>query len=418
MDTNLNPNVALVKTKSDILINKRVFVTFYMIVALLLFSTPYSSFEWYSPFKYVNWVIYASSILYFVTKIRSFISLMSKNKLLLLFLCLVPINISIAYNTPVTLMYNFKLLGITFFSMYLCHKLSIKDWFKIQLYFFGVFGLLSLLAILFFPAIGIHSDIPHAGAWRGLGAHKNTFGTLSILAILIFVISFNSNKSHRLVKLFFISLYTLFIIMSGSRTAMVVLAILLLFLLIKGTYSWLKKESHYLALSAFVFMLLFTLIAIAAVIMNLETILNAMGRDITLTGRSDIYDFSVEMVKQKLFFGYGYGSFWNSGFKSMISDMMGFNLGSSHSGILDTLLDFGLVGLSLIILMCLRNILNITKLIRTSAEPIFIWSLVFYIFILMNNITDSRLLNTLSIFWVMFTTTSLIVVKELLNKKK
>jgi O-antigen ligase len=96
------------------------------------------------------------------------------------------------------------------------------------------------------------------------------------------------------------------------------------------------------------------LLAVAIIVASLlfdplEVILGGLGRDVTLTGRTDIWR-QVLRVDINPFIGVGYSSFWQSERAASVSDALGFYflLKEAHNGYLEVYLNSGLTGLGLL----------------------------------------------------------------------
>ena len=72
---------------------------------------------------------------------------------------------------------------------------------------------------------------------------------------------------------------------------------------------------------------------------NLSAVSSTMGRDETLTGRTDTWAELVPVAKQRLLTGVGFGSFWTTARRDY------YEMSYGHNGYLDTLLELGAVGL-------------------------------------------------------------------------
>lgn len=79
---------------------------------------------------------------------------------------------------------------------------------------------------------------------------------------------------------------------------------------------------------------------------------DGLGRDATLTGRTEIWaDLLPAMMRQPIT-GHGFGGFWSDATKAA------HNIGEAHSGYLDLLLELGFIGLflfSMFLLSCFRK---------------------------------------------------------------
>jgi len=90
----------------------------------------------------------------------------------------------------------------------------------------------------------------------------------------------------------------------------------------------------------------------AVIVMGGQSIFfNALGRDSSLTGRTDIWSTVIPLAMNPVF-GAGFESFWNAASQMLrnLPDVYQFgNLNSAHNGYIDVYLNLGLIGLGLVI---------------------------------------------------------------------
>jgi len=92
-----------------------------------------------------------------------------------------------------------------------------------------------------------------------------------------------------------------------------------------------------------------TVLAVAAVFFDLfSVIVNMLGRESTLTGRTELWPLLLSMDFNPIF-GTGYESFWLGQRLLYVWDIYGIKLQEAHNGYLEVYLHLGLVGLFLLI---------------------------------------------------------------------
>jgi exopolysaccharide production protein ExoQ len=125
-----------------------------------------------------------------------------------------------------------------------------------------------------------------------------------------------------------------------------------------------------------VHMLCLGIVLVGGLIMLLggqSVVTSALGRDSTLSGRTDIWKASIAAADNPLF-GTGYESFWNANAPKVarILTQLGFldmsNLVSAHNGYLEVYLDMGLVGLSLIAFILISGYRSAGEAFRRNRQ--------------------------------------------------
>jgi O-antigen ligase len=235
------------------------------------------------------------------------------------------------------------------------------DYFKIVL---SIYLPLTLLSILLIPG-ATQWEFP---AWRGLAPHKNMLGQFSLISLIIWTYAAREQSiKKKTVALLFLILSFIFLIGSKSTTAYFTFASLifvaglifsekLLASPVKGIFSFVIVFSF---LGIF-----FSIIYLAPDL--LESLLKTFGKDLTFTGRTDLWASVFELTKKRLLFGYGFGGFWvaNSPMLEKIFAEQMWLPNQSHLGYLDILTETGLVGFILFILIvisCFKQFLTLRK---------------------------------------------------------
>ena len=99
----------------------------------------------------------------------------------------------------------------------------------------------------------------------------------------------------------------------------------------------------------------------AVLLLAPDLVFQMLGRDATLTGRTDIWLILVEYIEQRPVLGYGYGAFWapDSAPANWVRDMLQWDAPSAHNGWLEVTMALGLIGLALLsldfIVTCVRS---------------------------------------------------------------
>lgn len=108
-----------------------------------------------------------------------------------------------------------------------------------------------------------------------------------------------------------------------------------------------------------------------------------LGRDSTLTGRTQIWRALVPYAQKKLIFGHGFGGFWTTSLVEQISI-------SSHNGYLDTILHLGLIGLIGFSIFLVSFILKCYKLMGSAWDITILFISIIFMF-LIHNISETSL---------------------------
>jgi O-antigen ligase len=264
---------------------------------------------------------------------------------------------------------------------------------------FAVMTLMSLVLGAAFPSMGRMTEI-FPGAWRGLWVEKNTFGALMAIAALTFAAAalFHPRRS-----LFWWAMAALAIVLLGlstSRTAIVALVFggagLGLTLLIRRGPA---------AAIAAIWIAGVGLIGLAVLITVFPDMLfAALGKDATLTGRTEIWAEVWRLIKQKPLLGYGYDAVWTDksvwGPLPWVTKHLQFTPSHAHNSWLEQWLGLGYVGLAAWTMLYVSVMTKAVWSVFNSRGALLAFP--FLIVYSLMSLTESVTLQYNDIHWVLF----------------
>ena len=139
-----------------------------------------------------------------------------------------------------------------------------------------------------------------------------------------------------------------------------------------------------------------------------EQLLDYLGKDENLTGRAVIWSFVWSNIVQRPLLGFGYYSFWRGqdGPSADYWQATGSPIFHSHNAFLDNLVEMGAVGLVLLIIVLGVAIGKAWRLMRSGQAPIDTWPFLFLVFLVSSSLTETGMLRTNHILWIIFTSLS------------
>lgn len=138
---------------------------------------------------------------------------------------------------------------------------------------------------------------------------------------------------------------------------------------------------------------------------NLEFVLSSMGKDITLTGRTDIWAAVIEKIRERPLLGYGYSGFWlgeNSESVDVLQNIEWEGAPNAHNGLLDLWIDLGFLGVSVFLLGFLMSYIRGLRWLRLTKSVEALWVLEFLPFMLIDSQDASNILGQNDIFWALY----------------
>jgi exopolysaccharide production protein ExoQ len=122
-----------------------------------------------------------------------------------------------------------------------------------------------------------------------------------------------------------------------------------------------------------------------------------LGRDLTLTTRTDVWPMLIGM-NDNVFFGEGFSSFWSGPRLDVIYEQ--FSIIQAHNGFLDTYLNGGLVGVALMVAMLISAVVAINRDVEQGDEFSSIRFACLAV-VLISNLTESSF-NKMGMLWFAF----------------
>ena len=234
---------------------------------------------------------------------------------------------------------------------------------------------LTILSVIFIPE-AVQYD---SSAWRGLTITKNNLGQIALFSILVWltVISYHRKKAINIIHYAMLGMALVCFIGSRSTTALLVGAFLAgtAILLYLGRNIAIPSLSHYYAvIILFTSLFLIGFVTVTEPVL-LRSVLGLFGKDLTFTGRIDLWERVLSMTQDRLFLGWGLGGFWvmDSAHLAPLFKEFVWIPNQAHQGYLDILNQTGVVGLALLLLMSIQYILNLPRL---KKREIWKWFLI------------------------------------------
>jgi len=282
--------------------------------------------------------------------------------------------------------------GIYFGSRYqLPRQVRLLGWALI------ILAVLSAACAVLLPQYGIDQQL-HRGDWRGILGQKNLLG--KAMAVGMIVLWTAKRVLPRVVRMAGLSLCAVVMLMSGSRAAPVVLAALLLLV---PAYRILRARLTTMVPLTIVLLTMSAGLAFMAV-GNSSLLLASLGRDATLTRRTEIWTAVWTAISSHMALGYGFSSFWAGfhGESARVAARLGFVARHAHNGFLDLWLELGIAGLFLFVAGYLQAVSNGGKLVRMSHDPLATWPLQYLAFVLLYDLAEGPILRQNNLYWALY----------------
>ncbi|MGL5808070.1 MAG: O-antigen ligase family protein [Xenococcaceae cyanobacterium] len=345
-------------------------------------------------------LIYLIILVLLVFRWQTCLSLALKNPFIWLLATLTVVSCLWSEWPEVSLRKGIVTLQTTYFGLYFASRYTLKEQLKLLVWAMAIVVIVSTLFSAAFPGVAIEVG-GNAGALRGPFAQKNPFARLMVLAAIAFFVEALSNRRLKFLLWGLIGLSALLIVLANSKTALVLSIVL--FLLVPLYRGLRQRTTLVIPLSIATIIIAGSL---AVMLMgNWENIAQFLGKDASLSGRTDLWEISLEKVFERPWFGYGYQSFWMENGEASyvwqaIAKLQGdYKPPHAHNGFINISLDLGSVGLGLFLLIIAITYGRSLVYLRSGKTTLEIWPIIYTTFFFMYNHSEDTIIAPSSIFW-------------------
>lgn len=295
--------------------------------------------------------------------------------------------------------------GLAFSALVAIFAISFSSWPELRrtlvLVMTGLVAITGLLA-LFAPGYAFHGTqefyYMHAGLLKGSYTHKNSLGAALTLALVV-IACLGRETLGRALWVAAIALALGLIVLTGSAKSFVTVPAALLI----GWQLVRVRSVLHLSLGAAYLSLLAGVALAFGGFAPLATVLaEGLGRDVTLSGRTLIWQTAIDYTLRSGHWlaGGGFGAAWEAGLGEYSQQQISFNAGHPHNGFIAIFADLGGLGLALALAAATKILLAGVRTADALAERRFV--LVALVMILVTNTAGTTLPVPVSMTWFLF----------------
>lgn len=264
---------------------------------------------------------------------------------------------------------------------------------------FAVLAVICFFMSLAVPSIGVMHEL-FPGAWRGVWADKNAMGGIMTLGFAILAAAAMLNPTRAKIWWPFAALAVLLVIMSTSKTSLVSVILALgglMFVAIVRRGPALSVATSWLAVLGLV-------AAMSVALFASDMVFKALGKDATLTGRTEIWAAAMHQIEKRPWTGYGYSAIYDDesrwGPRAKIVKEAGWKPHHSHNTWIEQWLGLGIFGLAAWGMCFLQTvILAVVSIYRDKGAYLAVPFLIVYG---LTSLTESVAVNYNDFRWVIF----------------
>jgi exopolysaccharide production protein ExoQ len=135
-----------------------------------------------------------------------------------------------------------------------------------------------------------------------------------------------------------------------------------------------------------------------------ELLFDLVGKDATLTGRTDIWAIASRLAEARPTLGYGYDAFWTPGGPAaFIHQGVEWEMGSAHNSWLELKLALGMVGVAALVFHLVFGVIATGR--RLWSGPEVYWAVPLLVSMAVISLTESIFLSGRSLTWILYVAT-------------
>lgn len=249
---------------------------------------------------------------------------------------------------------------VTAFALYLVLRYELREIIVLAAVAHLVGGALNLSWVFAFPHVGIATSPP---GWSGIFLHKNALGLQSPWNILLMLTAASAAPRHRFLFRAGAVLQLVLMVGSQSKTALVASSFAAVLLPVFHALRTRRTLPGAVLTGFFGSGLLTAAVATA----NLGRITEALGKDLTFTGRIPLWESLIPAALQRPALGYGFEAFFNGPFSPAHEtwiEIGGWTAPHAHNAALEIVLELGVFALAVYLALFTRAVFRAVRHLR------------------------------------------------------
>jgi exopolysaccharide production protein ExoQ len=248
----------------------------------------------------------------------------------------------------------------------------------------GVLAAISLLLLFSFPSEAIGGS---DGDFHGVFPHKNINGEVMAVGVLAGLHGVRTG-GRKLRHIMIIAICALAGILCKSATALVTILAFFSLHIVGSLY---VRGGARRAISFFLMFILTS--TVIFILTNRDMLFSLLDKDPSLTGRTELWPYVIDAIMRRPLLGWGFAAFWSplNPYSMEISDLVRWTVPEAHNGLLQALLDVGLIGTVLLMFIWMRNLAMAAKCMNGPAPEIGLTSLLLLVGILLIGVSEQVL---------------------------
>jgi O-antigen ligase len=334
-----------------------------------------------------------------LVRLRSLLTAIKQNPLVVATVVLVLASVAWSYDPGLSLRRAGTYSIGALLALYLVARLDFEAIVRLLALSTVVPAVASFVYALGWPDFAIMQSPEVAGSLRGVYAHKNQIANVMALGFMLQLYLALTTR-RRLWHLGLAALHAGLVVAAHSASFTVSLALIVMLL---GFHMLVRFNRQLAALAGLAGVMVVLGLGVGA-LEDPDAFFALLGRDATLTGRTELWPELPAIIAEHLWLGWGYAAFWQADNPVVVAlwDAVRWQPPHAHNGFFEIAIDFGLVGLALALVMLARFGLGAWRIAARQAGYegwIYICVVAYTLF---NNLVEISLLRGQEFGWFSF----------------
>jgi len=294
----------------------------------------------------------------------------------------------------ITIHRTFKILVTCSVGWYLVARYPPREIFQLLAITLVFTALLSAFYGTLDP--GVASGI----AWQGVYEHRNVFARSMVLSAIACLLLLLEPTRWRWLLWAGFALSCAMVGLSQSATGAIALTVLIVLVWFSGS---LRLRATIL-IPLLIGCALLLVGGVAWLQQHAADVAQYVGRETTLTGRTELWAVAIMMIQRHPWLGYGFGGFWRGpiGDSGEFWRAVRWNAPHAHNGYIDLTLDLGLLGLAIFVAGLAIALIAAVSRARSARTTSAVAPLVVLAFLVIYNLTESSVLRHNTLYLVLY----------------
>jgi len=341
-----------------------------------------------SPLMRMLWLpVYAITLCLCAVKIVPILRIAARSPMLVALTLLAAASFFWSIDPDLSLRRGIAIGCTTLFGVWLAARYEWRELLRLLAVAWLILACASFFASMLFPSFGVMNEI-HVGAWKGIWWEKNTLGGHMARASFLFAFLVLMDAPSRRLWAFGLVLSSALVLLSTSKTAL--LGMLLGFGVLVAAAIMRRGRVTSIAV-------IWTGVSLAP-----EIMFGLIGKDPSLTGRTDIWAALIDAIEKRPWLGHGYGAFWpvESEPAFRVREAVEWDAPTAHNGWFETALGLGLLGAGAFAISFALTFGRAARRMQTQWTGVF--AIGFIAQFLLFSLSESIILQQNAIVWVMY----------------